>query len=310
MTTEALADLAPLAALGALDGADKVAFEAESARSEALRGELAVFERLVGQIGLGGEWIDPRVEARERVLAVARTAAVAAPSAAGAAASSAAPSVSAPSVGTPTGHRASVQPSVAEPLTAPVATRQPRAFGWGTWLPLAAAVVVALAGLTWRGQRDQARREVERARAEADTLVAQNRDLQAQLEATQRRLAVSEAFRSLVGRPTTHVVSLAGLPAAPAARGRVIWNPDQREAVLLATGLPTPPAGKAYEAWVIAGGAPVPAGVFRVDESGRAVHPLPRLEDTARAKTFAVTLEPEAGTTAPSGPMVLAGPAI
>ena len=90
----------------------------------------------------------------------------------------------------------------------------------------------------------------------------------------------------------------------------MIWNPDGREAVLLATGLPTPPAGKAYEAWVIAGGAPVPAGVFRADESGRAVHPLPRLEDTARAKTFAVTLEPEAGTAAPSGPMVLAGPAI
>jgi anti-sigma-K factor RskA len=90
-----------------------------------------------------------------------------------------------------------------------------------------------------------------------------------------------------------------------------VWNPDQRQAVLFAAGLPPAPAGKAYEAWVIAGAAPVAAGLFRVaDESGTALHTLPRLDDVARARTFAVTLEPEAGVKAPTGPMVLAGPAI
>jgi hypothetical protein len=278
MTTDALFELAPLAALGALDGADKTAFDAESARSAALRSELLGFESLVGRIGLATDPVDPKAELRVRVLAVV---------------------ASAPPVALPT---VAAQPSAA-------AASRPRP-AWGTWLSLAAAVVVALAGLTWRAERDQARREAERARAEAESLVARNRDLQARLEATQRRLEVAEAFRSLVGHPTTRVVSLAGLPAAPAARGRVIWNGERREAVLLATGLPKPPAGKAYEAWVIAGSAPVPAGVFRVDDSGTTVHPLPRLEDTVRAKTFAVTLEPEAGTAAPTGPMVLAGPAL
>ena len=76
--------LAPLAALGALDGEDQAAFEAESARSETLRVEVAAFERLVGQIGLGAGWVDPAVEARARVLAASKTVAVptaAAPSA-------------------------------------------------------------------------------------------------------------------------------------------------------------------------------------------------------------------------------------
>jgi anti-sigma-K factor RskA len=34
---------------------------------------------------------------------------------------------------------------------------------------------------------------------------------------------------------------------------------------------------------------------------------LPRVEDTARPSTFAVTVEPAAGSAAPTGDMVLAG---
>jgi anti-sigma-K factor RskA len=34
---------------------------------------------------------------------------------------------------------------------------------------------------------------------------------------------------------------------------------------------------------------------------------MPRLEDTARPQTFAVTVEPAGGSPAPTGPMVLAG---
>ncbi len=36
---------------------------------------------------------------------------------------------------------------------------------------------------------------------------------------------------------------------------------------------------------------------------------LPALDDVAKVKTFAVTLEPTAATAAPTGPMILAGAA-
>jgi anti-sigma-K factor RskA len=75
----------------------------------------------------------------------------------------------------------------------------------------------------------------------------------------------------------------------------------------VATGLQPPPAGKAYELWVLAGQKPVPAGVFKADERGRAVVTLPWAEDTARVHTFAVTLEPESGSPAPTSPIMLAG---
>jgi anti-sigma-K factor RskA len=276
MTEEALLELTPIAALGALDGEDGRAFSAESAAHPAVLRELRAFEGVVARIGLASEWVPPRAEIKARVLE------------------------SATSVPRPTAAPAGP--------TAParsLADRSP----WRMWLPLAAAAVFALGALNWRSERDEARRLFARAQVDVENLTAQNHDLQGRLDAAQRRLEVAEAFRALVAHPASRVAGLAGLPAAPAARARVVWNPRKREAVLLATGLPPTPAGKAYEAWVIAGGAPVAAGVFRVDETGSAVHPLPRLDDVARARTFAVTLEPEAGTAAPTGPMVLAGPA-
>ena len=110
-----------------------------------------------------------------------------------------------------------------------------------------------------------------------------------------------------MGRPDTRLVSLGGLAAAPHARARVVFDPTTHEAVLLASGLGPAPQGKAYEVWVIGAGAPVPAGVFQADADGRAVFRLSDVAETARVRTFAVTVEPAAGVPAPTGPMVLAG---
>jgi anti-sigma-K factor RskA len=112
---------------------------------------------------------------------------------------------------------------------------------------------------------------------------------------------------ALLADTGSRTTALAALPPAPRSGGHVVWNPQKRRAMFFASGLDPAPAGKAYEMWVIAGGAPVPSGLFQVDSQGRVVGDLPWLEETASAKTFAVTLEPAAGTAAPTGPMVLAG---
>ncbi len=168
--------------------------------------------------------------------------------------------------------------------------------------------MAALAGLALVfAQRNVARREAafERAAAQEARQVAQR--AQAEAASLREALAIEVAFRELVIRPQSRVVSLAGLAPAPQANARVVWHAERREAVLLASGLAPAPAGKAYELWIIAKAAPVPAGVFQVDPQGRAVFRLPAGLDFAGVKTFAVTLEPEAGVPAPTGPMVLAG---
>ncbi|MEO6463611.1 MAG: anti-sigma factor, partial [Candidatus Eisenbacteria bacterium] len=82
---------------------------------------------------------------------------------------------------------------------------------------------------------------------------------------------------------------------------------DAKKAVLYASGLPRPPAGKDYQLWVIEGQTPRSEGVFPVNEQGRATHVLPEVPEPGGVGAFAVTLEPAGGVPQPTGDMVLLG---
>lgn len=127
-----------------------------------------------------------------------------------------------------------------------------------------------------------------------------------QLEA---ELRGQKAITAILRDPATRVVVLSGRPPAPAARARLLWHP-QAGGVFVATGLPAPPEGKAYQLWAIEGrNAPVSAGVFGVDASGKGsllVRPLPGV---TAVNAFAVTLEPAGGRSAPTGETYLRSPA-
>jgi anti-sigma-K factor RskA len=194
--------------------------------------------------------------------------------------------------------------ATAPPRTAKAAPASGRPL---SWLATAAALLLGIALLVTWIQRNEARQEAAALRARAETAEAQVRETLADLERTRVLLAREQAFRNLVNRPDTRLVSLGGLPPAPRARGRVLFDPATREGFLLASGLAPAPEGKAYQLWVIASGAPIPAGVFQAEADGGAVHRLPDVAEVARVKTFAVTVEPATGVPAPTGPMVLAG---
>ena len=61
-----------------------------------------------------------------------------------------------------------------------------------------------------------------------------------------------------------------------------------------------PPAGKTYEAWVIKGGRPQPAGLF-----AGGCHQLPLDESVEAGNTVAVTLEDAGGAAAPEGSFLM-----
>ena len=257
MNEERLLELVPLAALGALDGEERAAFEAQLASSPPAQRELSAYQELVVRLGLATAPLPPSVALRDLLLRETR------PAAPG---------------------RAWLAPA------------------------LAAGLVAALAGLAFfRSERDAALREAAAERAAAQEARETAQKAQAEAAALREILAGEVAFRELVSHPETRVISLAGLAAAPEARARVVWHAGRGEAVLVASGLAPAPAGKAYELWIIAKAAPVPAGVFQVDAQGRVVFRLPTGLELAGVKTFAVTVEPEGGTPAPTGPMVLAG---
>ena len=163
---------------------------------------------------------------------------------------------------------------------------------WGRLAPalaFAGLLATALSGfLAWR-----ANQQVAHLRADLERLTAENQALARVMDVVQ-----SDRLR---------LVALGGTDESPQSSGRVLWSPETRKAVLYATGLPRPPAGKDYQLWVIEGQTPRSEGVFPVDEQGRATHVLPEVPAAAGIGAFAVTIEPAGGVPQPTGAMVLLG---
>ena len=108
--------------------------------------------------------------------------------------------------------------------------------------------------------------------------------------ALREQIAEYQSAVDLLRDPATQVVLLRGLGPNPEANGRVIWHPTAGGHLIVAN-LPTAPAGKAYELWTIGDGAPRPAGLFRVDASGRGTHRIEPLADGQPVKVFAERLK-------------------
>jgi anti-sigma-K factor RskA len=176
---------------------------------------------------------------------------------------------------------------------------QPRRLVWA-----AATLAAMIAGAAFTGTFVASRYEGRLGQMAREAAALRER-VQRDEAALREQIAVYQGAVDLLRDPATQVVTLHGLGPSPEASGRVIWNPTSGGHVFVAN-LPAAPAGSAYEMWTIGEGAPQPAGLFKVDASGRGTHRIAAVEDGKPVKVFAVTLEPEAGVSAPTGPMVLA----
>ena len=159
------------------------------------------------------------------------------------------------------------------------------------WIGLAAA----LAAVTiWLGFDSR-----QKSNQLADSRI-QMRDLQLRSDDLSRALTF---LRDPETRPAV------SRPGANQPRGTYFVNP-RSGVMLIASNLPIPGTGRAYEMWVIPKGqAPRPAGVFRPDANGSAVHLQSGPVDLGATQAFAITEEPEAGSSAPTTPPFLVTPA-
>jgi anti-sigma-K factor RskA len=169
----------------------------------------------------------------------------------------------------------------------------PRRAWWGIagWVAAAAMALVAfgfwgqdqnsqrqIASLTQAFQRQQA--QLEKALEVVDTLTA------------------TDAMR----------ITLVAAKTPPQPQGKAIYVRDRSSLIFMASNMPKLPPQKAYELWLIPKqGAPIPAGVFQPDARGSATVVNPPLPAGADAKAFAITVEPEAGSTTPTMPIVMLG---
>ncbi|MCA1566962.1 MAG: anti-sigma factor [Acidobacteria bacterium] len=123
---------------------------------------------------------------------------------------------------------------------------------------------------------------------------------------TQQELARTRADRELLAAPEALTATLSGTKVAERARARLTFDAQTGRAMLMAADLPPAPPGKAYQLWFIAEGKPpMPGSVFQPDARGHAeMHEIIPPEGRTAA-VFAVTLEPAAGVSAPTGEIYL-----
>jgi hypothetical protein len=162
---------------------------------------------------------------------------------------------------------------------------EPRRFGWAPFL--AAALALSLFAAVYFGGRER----------DLGNELARARDLNRQQTIELTR--VNEAFAIVNGADTTVTTFGEG---EPKPKGKVFVSRSQG-VLLIASNLRPAPSGKAYEMWLIPkGGKPRPAGMFQSSPEGSAMH-LQR-GSASDAAIVAVTLENEAGSDAPTSPVL------
>jgi anti-sigma-K factor RskA len=91
--------------------------------------------------------------------------------------------------------------------------------------------------------------------------------------------------------------------AEDGAFARVVVAASRGEAVFVADGMPSLSAEETYELWLIGDEGAVPAGLFDVDEQGRATQLL--TGDLQQAAAIGVTVEPAGGSPQPTSDPVM-----
>jgi len=176
-----------------------------------------------------------------------------------------------------------------------VRTVHRRSPSWWLLAPMAAAIVLAAISIVLWLQNNALREDLAQQ-------LKQSGENQAEVGRAREVLA-------LLSAPDAIRVTLVATNAKPQPQGKAIYRPQTGSLVFLASNFAHLPPEKAYELWLLptSGAAPIPVGVFKPDSRGSASVLMPSLPKDLQAKAFAITIEPEAGSSTPTMPIILAG---
>ena len=125
----------------------------------------------------------------------------------------------------------------------------------------------------------------------------------------QARQFRTEAALRMVTASDTQVLTLVATWNAPAgAHGNYRTRPGASNAVFTFSDLPAPPRGKTYQAWTQREGKWISLGQSVPDASGRGLIVYEERAPLAPPQQLQLTLEPEGGSTSPSGPPLISWP--
>ena len=123
--------------------------------------------------------------------------------------------------------------------------------------------------------------------------------------AVKEDLAKVNEFIQLAKTPGAKVSELKGVDLGAGATATLAYD-KTGHAMLMAAKLPNVPQGKAYQLWFIVGkNPPMPGKTFSPDSAGKGVLKDQMPKEALDSAIFAITLEPEGGSNAPTSPIYL-----
>ena len=161
---------------------------------------------------------------------------------------------------------------------------------WWSLGPVFASLVLAIFGLLlWR----------------------ENAQLKRANDALQQQNTHAREVAEIWNAPDARHVTLVSGGAEPLPQIKVIYVVRTQRLLLVGSNLPPLPPNKTYQLWFLpTHGSPMPAGTFKPNRHGNTMtmpaHSLPT--SGIEAKGFAVTVEPDGGSAAPTSPIVLQQP--
>lgn len=130
--------------------------------------------------------------------------------------------------------------------------------------------------------------------------------LRQDLAAVTTRLAEREATLNAIFEPGVQMFQLTS-SGDPDPGIQLFWDRQRHLAILHGYQLRQVPAGQAYQLWFIKDGAPVPSVTFRPEPDGHVKVERVAVPEAGTLSAAAVTVEPEAGSSQPTSPIVLVG---
>jgi hypothetical protein len=122
-----------------------------------------------------------------------------------------------------------------------------------------------------------------------------------------QELTAMRASLALLGAPDAADFKLVGKGAGAQASGRVFVS-RSKGLLFSASKLPPLAEGSTYQLWLLTRGGAASAGVVHPGEEGNIVAAFDPLPDAPDPTGFAVSVEPEGGSSKPTGTMYLATP--
>ncbi len=127
------------------------------------------------------------------------------------------------------------------------------------------------------------------------------------MEALHAALEKDEEMMDYVKNPAVSVINLAGTMSDLESSGRLLWDTDTSNAILLVSNVPELVPGQTYQFWVVENGKAHSMGTFTVNQNGEHMMEINCMPEEKGKIEFAVTLEPEGGMPEPTGATYLVG---